>query len=161
MVRLLASAWRLRALALGAALSLAFAVFGAASVGAGAAQPGTLFPGSSEPQSVFCTSGANCWAVGLYAAKTGALVNEITRHLGDNSLGGSQIGEALHWKGTKWTLAATPNPAGTTNEARNVLNSVRCLSAKDCWIVGFSQANDDPDASLFLHWNSTKWSVGP
>jgi hypothetical protein len=48
MVRLLASAWRLRALALGAALSLAFAVFGAASVGAGAAQPGTLFPGSSE-----------------------------------------------------------------------------------------------------------------
>jgi hypothetical protein len=107
---------------------------------------GTAAGATNDLNSVNCGAASDCWAVGI---------------VGDNSSGGSQTGEALHWQGTKWKLTATPNPAGTTDEARNSLNSVRCVSAKDCWIVGYSQVNGDPDVSLFLHWNSTKWSVGP
>lgn len=95
--------------------------------------------------SVNCTTADNCWAVG---------------NLGDVSSGGSQTGEALRWTGKAWKRVATPDPAGTTNQALNALNSVRCVSAKDCWIAGYSQVNGNPDVSMFLHWNGKKWSVG-
>lgn len=39
------------------------------------------------------------------------------------------------------------------------LVSVRCVSAKDCWAVGFSRNDPNPDLNLILHWNSVKWSA--
>jgi hypothetical protein len=93
---------------------------------------------------VNCTAKNNCWAVGYF---------------GNNSTEPSQKGQALHWSGSKWTLTATPNPAGTTNQATNSLESVRCNIAADCWIVGESAVNGDPYVNLFLHWNGVKWTA--
>lgn len=106
---------------------------------------GTATGATNVLNSVNCIAKTNCWAVGK---------------LGDYSSGGAQTGQALHWNGTKWTLTATPDPAGTTSGAINALNSVRCVSAKNCWIVGYYTANSDPDIRLFLHWNGVKWSAG-
>src|SRR5712691_9038112 len=89
---------------------------------------------------VTCSAANNCWAVG-------------TR--GDSV----EIGEALHWTGTKWSLVKTPTPGGTANGDQTDLNDVRCVSQKDCWAVGFSRKNSDPDRKLTLHWNSVKWSA--
>jgi hypothetical protein len=98
----------------------------------------------NELNSVNCSGPGNCWAVG---------------NLGTVSSGGAQTGEVLHWKGTKWTLTKAPNPGGTADGDANSLESVRCVSQKDCWIVGYSQNGDSNDLNLMLHWNSTKWSV--
>lgn len=105
---------------------------------------GTAMGATNTLNGVNCTATNYCWAVG---------------YVGSNSSGGSQTGQALHWNGKKWTLIGTPNPAGTTNQARNLLNSVRCITANDCWIVGESQINGDPYVNLFLHWNGVKWST--
>ncbi len=94
--------------------------------------------------SVTCSAADNCWAVG---------------NLGSVNNGGAQTGEVLHWKGTKWTLTKVPNPGGTADGDSNSLNSVRCVSQKDCWIVGYSQINDKNDLNLILHWNSAKWTA--
>lgn len=105
---------------------------------------GTAAGATNTLNAIYCSAKSNCWAVGSFF---------------DATSGGPVTGQALHWNGSKWTLTATPNPAGTTNGARNVLNSVRCITAKDCWIVGFSQESGTPDVNLFLHWNSVKWSA--
>ena len=105
---------------------------------------GTATASSNILSSVTCTAKDNCWAVGT---------------VGDSSSGDSLIGEALHWNGAKWTRIATPNPAGTTNQARNYLSSVRCITGKDCWIVGSFLVSGDPYVNLFLHWNGVKWSA--
>jgi len=65
----------------------------------------------------------------------------------------------LHWKGTKWTLAKTPDPGGTAESDQTELISVRCVSQQDCWAVGFSRNDPDPDLNLTLHWNSVRWSA--
>jgi hypothetical protein len=93
---------------------------------------------------VNCAAANNCWAVG---------------RLGGLTAGGAETGEALHWTGTKWSLVKTPNPGGTGSGNQTDLSAVRCLSPKDCWAVGFSRKGTDPDRSLFLHWNSIKWTI--
>jgi hypothetical protein len=93
---------------------------------------------------VNCSAVNNCWAVG---------------DLGGIGVGGTTTGEALHWQGTKWTLTKTPDPGGTASNDRTELASVRCVSAKDCWIAGLSRNGSNPDQDLTLHWNGHKWSV--
>ncbi|HUC56909.1 MAG TPA: hypothetical protein VMA95_05870 [Streptosporangiaceae bacterium] len=105
---------------------------------------GTAPGDSSELASVNCSAANNCWAVG---------------NLGTISSGGAETGEVLHWKGVKWSAVKAPNPGGTGSGDQNNLSSVRCVSQKDCWIVGFSRADPDPDLNLTLHWNSKTWSA--
>jgi hypothetical protein len=105
---------------------------------------GTGSGDSNFLSSVTCTAANNCWTAGT---------------LGGITSGDDETGEALHWQGTKWSLTTTPNPGGTAEDDQNELNSVRCNSAKDCWIVGFSRVDPDPDHNLILHWNSHKWSA--
>jgi hypothetical protein len=94
--------------------------------------------------SVRCTSAANCWAAG-----TAGVDSSVT----------TQENEMLHWNGTKWSEAGVPSPAGFTVGAISEIEGLSCTSAKDCWIVGFSRVDPDPDHDLILHWNSHKWSA--
>jgi len=105
---------------------------------------GTAVGDLNELVSVNCSAATNCWAVGS---------------IGSTSGGGAQTGEVLHWKGTKWTQAKAPNPGGTGSGDETSLDSVRCVSQKDCWMVGYSKNGNDPDLNLILHWNSVKWSA--
>jgi hypothetical protein len=107
---------------------------------------------------VSCTAASDCWAVGQY--ERGAPGSLVLRNL------------MLHWTGKKWFLVAVPNPGGTKPGDGNLLNSVRCASASDCWAAGsegtFTEglAAARPAAAAgkrfffanqMLHWNGTKW----
>jgi hypothetical protein len=105
---------------------------------------GTASGDSNSLVGVNCSAASNCWAVG---------------NLGGISSGGATTSEALHWKGTKWSLTKTPNPGGVASGDQTELSSVRCVSAKDCWAVGFSRSDPNPDLNVTLHWNSVKWTA--
>ncbi len=93
---------------------------------------------------VTCSSAANCWAVGYFGSAAQAK---------------PVLGEALHWKGTKWVTVNTP-AAGASSSGDSVrLSSVRCVVAKDCWAVGTTRISPGSDQNQILHWNSTKWSA--
>jgi hypothetical protein len=97
----------------------------------------------NELEGLSCTSASDCWATGT----AGKLV-------------GTDLNEALHWNGRKWSKVATPNPDGTGASSRNTLIGINCTSSKDCWAVGeiggaTSSVATENEA---LHWNGTKWS---
>jgi hypothetical protein len=94
---------------------------------------------------VACTSASNCWAVGDYGSISGSV--------------GTVLNEALRWNGTNWSLATTPDPAGTGNGASNILNGVRCASASNCWAVGTQSSPGQFELNEALLWNGTKWSA--
>jgi hypothetical protein len=104
---------------------------------------GTAVGDSSVLTGVWCTSPANCWAVGGYDKDDASL------------------SQALHWNGRKWSLAATPDPGGTVKGDFNDLSGVVCTSPVNCWAGGdYGGEVDDNELSfnLVLHWNGQKWS---
>jgi hypothetical protein len=107
---------------------------------------GTGASASNTLNGVTCASPANCWAVGSYGV------------IGSGT--GVQVNQALHWNGQKWSLAATPDPAGTAGGDASELFSVRCIRPASCWAVGDSYRKGGPDLSQALHWNGTRWSTG-
>lgn len=66
---------------------------------------------------VACASAADCWAVGRYfnGVATQTLI--------------------LHWNGQAWLQAVAPNTSVSTF---NQLYGVTCVSAADCWAVGYA-----------------------
>jgi hypothetical protein len=98
---------------------------------------------SGQLHGVFCTTAANCWAVGGADAK-GALLNLV-----------------LHWTGKKWIKITVPSPGGTAPGERSELTAVRCTAARDCWAVGDSQGSRHVDRNQALHWNGKGWLVVP
>jgi hypothetical protein len=94
---------------------------------------------------VACTSASNCWAVGDYGSISGGA--------------GAVLNEALGWNGTNWSLATTPDPAGTGNGETNMLNAVRCASASSCWAAG-TQIPGQYNLNEALQWNGSNWSTG-
>jgi hypothetical protein len=88
--------------------------------------------------SVYCTTKANCWAVGQ-------------RHAGK-----AYLNEIIHWNGTSWRQAVVPNPGGTTATSDNGLDSVRCVSSADCWAVGDYSKGGAYFAEA-LRWNGKHW----
>lgn len=111
---------------------------------------GTRAGASSMLSDVTCTSSADCWAVGSYVAsvRTGAVLNQ-----------------ALHWNGRagagrgKWSLVATPNPAGTAADDFDNLYGVGCASSSRCWAAGLTAQEGEYYASQLLRWKGTRWSV--
>ena len=92
-----------------------------------------------------CVKASDCWAVGDYRK-------------GNNS-NSAFLNEALHWSGTKWSKAKTPNPGGTASEDFSDLFGVDCVSASDCWAVGESQRGTSaPEVNEALRFNGKKWS---
>jgi hypothetical protein len=105
---------------------------------------GTAANDASALGGVRCASASNCWAVGSYGAISPFLLRN----------------EALHWNGTKWSLATTPDPGGTSTNDFNELASLSCPTATSCWAAGEYGTEGAQLTSLnqALHWNGTKWS---
>src|SRR5207253_10400789 len=69
-------------------------------------------PTDNFPSGVTCVSASDCWAVGYY--------NNVSAY------------QTLieHWDGSSWTTVSSPN---TNPTQQNLLRSVTCVSASDCW----------------------------
>jgi hypothetical protein len=87
-----------------------------------------------------CVAAADCWAVGYYNAAPGVTHTLVER-----------------WDGTAWSRVPSPN-AGTLQS--NVLRGVTCVSATDCWAVGYHD-DDGIHQALALHWDGSAWSRVP
>jgi len=95
--------------------------------------------------SVRCLSAKDCTAVGDY---------------GTTSASGVLRNQALHWNGTKWSLANTANPGGTKPGGVNEVFALGCGAADSCWGAGSYGSTKSPVKNLneILHWNGTKWT---
>src|SRR5215467_14837470 len=88
---------------------------------------------------VSCPSASSCTAVGGYTSNAGPVTL------------------AEHWDGTRWTVQATPNPAGGSFA---VLEGVSCASASACTAVGEYDSNHGTIAlPLAEHWDGTTWTI--
>src|SRR5260370_4063556 len=137
------------------ALVLAAALPGGASpASAAVAAPGAAsstdsplvpVPGqSSDLFAVACPSSSDCWAAGRYQAVNGAELNQV-----------------LNWNGAAWSLAATPDPGGTSGSSVNALFGAACTLASNCWAVGYYLNGSGTQVNEALHWNGTRWSLVP
>ena len=89
--------------------------------------------------SVTCVSASECWAVGdWFNPDVFAFQTLIER-----------------WDGTSWKIVTSPNTSPTQN---NLLYSVTCVSASDCWAVG-TWSPGNVDQTLTMHWNGTAWTI--
>jgi hypothetical protein len=89
---------------------------------------------------ITCTSASNCWAVGYYFISGVAYQSLIQR-----------------WDGSSWVVVSSPNTLPTQD---NVLNGVTCVSASDCWAVGYYYSNGvASNGTLIERWNGTSWSI--
>ena len=64
----------------------------------------------------------------------------------------------LRWNGRKWSAMSVPQPAGTGKTAQNFLNDVTCVSARNCWAVGYFGKTNSSTLNEVLHWNGKKWT---
>jgi hypothetical protein len=106
--------------------------------------PGSMGGGGSVLRKVRCLSAANCWAVGL----------QVRRE--------TELNEALHWNGRRWSLVPVPQPGGTVSGDSSQLFDVACGSPTSCWAVGdYHTGATFTTASLneLLHWNGRRWSL--
>jgi len=89
--------------------------------------------------SLSCTGLMNCFAVGQ-SAGTGNGYRTLVEH----------------WDGSTWSTITSPNVVS----ASNVLSSVACPSAANCFAVGFTQYNPSGLVlSLIEHWDGSAWSI--
>jgi hypothetical protein len=86
---------------------------------------------------ITCVSGSNCWAAGRYA--------------------GSSANQTLieHWDGTSWAVVSSPSTSTTQD---NILESVTCTSASDCWAAGYYYSGS-VYRTLVEHWNESGWTI--
>jgi hypothetical protein len=101
------------------------------SPNSGSAQPNQLW-------AVICTSAPDCWAVGY--SSTTAVQTLIER-----------------WNGTAWVFASSPNV--TTAPQPNILSDVACVSAADCWAVGYYYTVYFDQHTLIERWDGTSWAI--
>ncbi len=114
----------------------------AATLDCAIGQPQQLPTKSRALAGIYCTSTANCWAVGYQESKKGAELNQIQ-----------------HWNGKKWAQVSAPSPGGFAPDRVSQLNSVRCVFAADCWAVGFEYNGTGGDVTQALHWDGSSWKV--
>src|SRR5882757_3191561 len=102
-------------------------------------------PNTSATQSNFllgvtCMSASECWAVGYY--------------YNDNVISQTLI---ERWDGTSWAIVSSPN---TSTADYNSLSGVTCVSASECWAVGYYYTGDNfVDQTLIERWDGTSWSI--
>lgn len=87
--------------------------------------------------SVSCTSASDCWAVGYYQGPS------------------AQSTLIERWNGTSWAIVTSPNTSPTQD---NVLAGVTCVSASDCWAVGYYYSGS-AFQTLLERWNGSSWSI--
>jgi hypothetical protein len=94
-------------------------------------------PTDNFPSGVTCVSASDCWAVGYY-----------------NNVSANQT-LIEHWDGVSWTTITSPN---TNPTQQNLLRSVSCVSASDCWAAG-SYYNGSYYQTLIEHWDGIWWAI--
>jgi hypothetical protein len=106
--------------------------------------PGPTGPSATgDLNGVTCLSAIDCTAVG---SLIGPVRNESTL--------------IESWNGTAWKVVPSPNKGPTS--AFNNLNSVSCVSARDCTAVGYVSPDAPTGATTLIEsWNSTAWKVVP
>jgi hypothetical protein len=103
-------------------------------------EPAAGIGASADLAGVSCVSGMECWAVG------------------DTGTGGA-LNEVLRWTGHKWIAVPVPQPAGTVIGSDNSLTTDFCVSARDCWAVGYTQKAAESEVNQILHWAGHKWAA--
>jgi hypothetical protein len=116
---------------------VAWSIVPAAPVAAG---PGQIL------SSVSCTGPANCWTVGTT--------------VDDNGNPSTPLAE--RWNGSAWSVV----PATAPTTPGDILTSIDCVDANDCWASGDTEAisnqNNNSSPTPFLEsWNGTTWSIDP
>ena len=89
---------------------------------------------------VACVSASDCWAVGYYGNSTGSVKQQTL---------------ILRWDGAEWTKAGSPN---TSVDEANLLHAVTCVSAWDCWAVGYHSTPTGAE-TLIERWNGSDWTI--
>ena len=87
-----------------------------------------------------CVSASECWAVGHYVTGIAGSADQTLIE---------------RWDGTSWTIVSSPNALASTN---NYLSGVTCLSASNCWAVGYSRVGT-ADQTLIERWDGTSWAI--
>ena len=82
---------------------------------------------------VAAISAHNVWAVGAYGNGSGSLPL------------------IEHWSKSKWTVASSPNIAGS-------LAGIAAIAAKNIWAVGENDSSNMQE-TLVEHWNGRAWSI--
>ena len=97
--------------------------------------------GSSLLNAVKCVAASDCWAVGYYYTESGVSQNLIER-----------------WDGESWSIA---DSADTSAEQGNFLHDITCVSASDCWTVGYYADYSDGIRyqTLTTRWDGRSWAV--
>lgn len=90
---------------------------------------------------VTCTSTSDCWAVGGYETFDG--LNGVSRTL------------VAKWDGNSWTAFDSPY----IGSQGNYLYDVTCLSASNCWAVGYYYATSIGARTLIEHWDGASWTI--
>ena len=85
--------------------------------------PNAPAPTSNTPLGVTCVSASDCWAVGYYY--NGSYAQTLIER----------------WDGTSWAIVSSPNTSPTQ---ANFLYGVTCVSASDCWAVGYYNGRQRP-----------------
>jgi hypothetical protein len=89
---------------------------------------------------VTATSASNAWAAGDSCTNVACTFSHTL---------------ILHWNGTVWSQAKSPNPSS----AANVLSAVTATSASNAWAAGYYDNNSTGARdTLILHWNGVSWS---
>jgi hypothetical protein len=88
-------------------------------------------------QSVTCVSASDCWAAGNYFA-AGAVTQTLIER----------------WDGTSWAIVSSPNASVTQG---NFLYGVTCVSASECWAVGYYNAG--AAQTLIERWDGISWAI--
>src|SRR4029077_9132898 len=103
--------------------------------------PNTLSPTPSILNGVTCVSASNCWAIGY-------------------SFNGANYQTLIErWDGTSWAVVTSANASATEN---NVLNGVTCVSASNCWAVGYAVSQNETGftyQTLVERWDGTSWAI--
>jgi hypothetical protein len=92
----------------------------------------------NELSSVSAGSSTDAWAVGEY--------RNITTRAFDTMI--------LHWDGTQWLKAKSPNPSPTYN----ILSCVSIIGPRNGWAVGVYVNAKPAGRTLILHWDGKGWS---
>jgi len=87
---------------------------------------------------VTCVSASDCWAVGTYY--NGSAYQTLIER----------------WEGTSWAIVSSPNTGATDN---NYLRGVTCVSASECWAVGYYYHDTFPVQTLIERWDGISWTI--
>lgn len=90
---------------------------------------------------VSAVSSKDVWAVGFYTE--------------DSNLEAPSKTLIMHWDGTKWSVAPSPN----VGQLNNTLLGVAAISGSDVWAVGsYDTSTGGSKRGIILHWNGSQWS---